>query len=99
MPERPLASLSDVVRSARELWSAGRRPKTRPVTTAIGHRESDDSPVERDERPGIADARQVGGVDRQQRAHAGDAEREAEHAADDREQQALGQELPDDAAA
>ena len=61
--------------------------------------KSDDPPVHSHQRAAFADAGQIGGVDRQQRANARHAEREAEDAADQRQHDAFGEQLPHDAAA
>ena len=53
----------------------------------------------RDERSVLAEARKPGGVDRQQRANAEKSHDEAEDASGEGQQHALGQQLPDDAAA
>ena len=99
VPDRPALSFSVVVRSVFELWSAGIRPKISPVASETADGEGDDHPVETDDRAVLADARQAGGVDRQQRADAGPSDEQPEHSAGERQHDALGQELADDAPA
>ena len=70
-----------------------------PVDERDDDRERDHAPVEPDEVAVLADARQTRGVDREQRANAGPADEQPEHAAGERQHDALGQQLPDDAAA
>ncbi len=64
-----------------------------------GHRERQHAPVERDDGAGLADTGETGGVHGEQRADARHAQRHAKDAAGQREQDAFGQQLADDAAA
>ena len=100
VPDRPPLSLSVVVRSVLELCSAGIRPNRMPVASETGERERDDAPVEADERAVLADAREAGGVDRRAaRGCPAQPSDQAEHAAGQRQHDALGEQLADDAAA
>ena len=78
---------------------AGKSPKRMPVKSEIAEREEEDAPVEADGGSVFADAGQAGGGDGEQRAHAGVAKDEAEHAAGDREDDGFGEELADDTGA
>src|SRR5207237_3725683 len=60
-------------------------------------RKRDDAPIEADERAVLADARQSGGVDLQKTADPHPSEEESEDTAGEREHDALGQHLTDDA--
>ena len=77
VPERPPLSFSVALRSAREPCSAGIRPKRMPVPSDTASVKREHAPVDADQRAVLADARQAGGVDRQQRADADDAEQRA----------------------
>ena len=62
-------------------------------------RERHHPPVDSDERTVFADARKAGGVDRQERADSDHPEQQSEHAADRGQDDALRQQLSNDAAA
>ena len=99
LPDRPLLSLIVVFRSiARRL-----QRRNQAEDEAGGERddrgERQHAPVDADAGPVDADARNVAGVDGQQRADADHADHQPEHAAHRRQHDALGQQLPHDAAA
>ena len=70
-----------------------------PVPSETPQREHQHAPVHADQPAVLPDARESGGVDGEQRANADDAEDGAEHAAGERQDDALGEQLTHDAAA
>ena len=70
VPARLLLSLSVELRSVRDTLKAGNRPKRMPVTQRDRQGEGEHAPVHADGGAVFADARQAGGTDGQQRAHA-----------------------------
>ena len=99
VPERLLLSLSVVLRSGREAPMAGKSPKRMPVrreTPRVKRRTRQSRPTAAPFSPMRG---RSAGRDGEQRAHAGVAEDEAEDAAGEREDDAFGEQLADDAGA
>ncbi len=75
------------------------QPEHQPRDDRHGHRERQHPPIERHDGSGLADTGETSGVHGEQRADARHAQRHAKYAAGQREQDAFGQQLADDAAA
>ena len=84
VPERLLLSLSVELRSGREALMAGKSPKRMPVNTDTPRVKASTRQSMADRGAVFADARNVSWADRQQRAHADEAEYQAEHPAGER---------------
>ena len=99
VPDRPLASLSVVVRSVFELCSAGIRPKMTPVRSETRNAK----PATRQSMPTAAPSSPTRGRPAVLIASSArmptHPEDQAEHASRQRQHDALGEQLPDDAAA
>ena len=101
LPEAGPRSAGALLERRREIGARGVERGDQAEDDAGGERDANRerqyAHVHRHERAVAADARQSGRVDRQERADARDAENHSEHAAGEREDDALGQELTHDA--